>query len=176
MAIEIGRVTGHEFALNRDSEHPVRMLQVELTAEDDVQNIEWMGSGGADFAPPVGAYVLVLSITSANRYAVASDSGVTPSAEDGDYPIFAVEDGEIKAKLTLYTDGNLKLDPVDDGTIQLAGDARDASGVGHTITIDATTDPAFFTWLGTVGGVIGTPPPTSITGKISSGASKVKLP
>lgn len=164
--VSIGKVTGVEFATNRDSDHPVRMLQVEFTDGDDIQNVEWMGSGGADYAPPVGSFVLVVDISGANRYAIASDDGTTPDGEDGIWSIYSVQDGQKKATLQLDTDGNIKLN----------GDARAASGVGDTITIDATTDQAFFTWLGTVGSVVGTPPPTTITGKISSGENTVKLP
>jgi phage gp45-like len=161
--VSIGKVTGVEFATNRDSDHPVRMLQVEFTDGEDIQNVEWMGSGGADYAPPVGSFVLVIDISGANRYAIASDDGTTPDGEDGSWSIYSVQDGQKKATLQLDTDGNIKLN----------GDARAASGVGDDVTISAE----WLTWFGVVGGVVGTPPPTNpVIGQISSGEATVKLP
>jgi hypothetical protein len=115
----------------------------------------------------VGSFVLVVDISGANRYAIASDDGTTPDGDDGTWSIYSVEDGQKKATLQLDTDGNIKLN----------GDARATSGVGDTITIDATTDPAFFKdFIIPVAALIGVPPPTTITGKISSGEETVKLP
>jgi hypothetical protein len=153
------------------------MLQVELTDTDDVQNVEFMQPCGDNSSPQPGSYALIIDADTAFRFAIGIDTTIEPDGEPGERELFSYDDAFKKlAKLLLNKIGSLILTPSDDGQIELAGSARSASGVDDTITIDAETDPGFFTWLTTVGGVVGTPPPTSITGKISTGADKVKLP
>jgi len=179
MAIEIGRVTGSEIVEDRDSPGKVRMLQVELTDTDDIQNVEFMQPCGDNSAPQPGSYALIIDADSAFRFAIGVDTTIEPDAEAGERELFSYDDNFLKlAKLLLDKIGSLILTPSSNGQIELAGSARDASGVGDTITIDATTDPTFFTnFIAPVSALIGlVPPPTSITGKISSGANKVKLP
>jgi hypothetical protein len=177
----IGQVAGFEVVENRDSEHPVRMLSVEATDVDDVQDVEQIGHGGEDFNPAPGSFVLVLDISEAFRFAIGVDDGITPEVLPGEKEIYSVAAGEKLARMLLDVLGNIDLQPgelpgLDPGVIKLGGDDRNASGVGDTVTIDATTDPALFTWLNAVATATGaTPAPTSITGKISSGADKVKL-
>lgn len=56
------------------------------------------------------------------------------------------------------------------------GSEEFAARKNDQIQIDATTDPAFFTWLASVGTATGVgAPPSPITGKISTGSTEVKI-
>lgn len=178
MGLVWGRVVGSEIIENRDSDGPVRMLQVEITGPGDVQDVEMLRESGRDSNPINGSMALVIDDDPAFLMASAVDDVITPSVEQGEEEIYSHDETPKKlARIHLDEDGNISHElETDDGVIKLAGDSRDASGVDDTIIIDATTDPQFFTWLTVVGGVVGTAPPTTITGKITSGTPKVKLP
>lgn len=163
----IGRVTGFEIGQNQDGDEDVLLLQVEMTESDDVQTVELFNPGGRDYNPTTNSQVIVLPISDALQIAVAVSDGITPESEPGEVEIYSADSygGSKKAKIKWLVDGTLKLNE----------GVKAAARVNDSIRIDATTDPAFFTWLGTVGSFIGTPPPTTITGKIVSGSATVKI-
>ena len=54
---------------------------------------------------------------------------------------------------------------------------RGAARIDDEVTINTTTDDAFYTWLAAVGTGSGAgAPPTSITGGITSSSSEVEMP
>jgi len=55
------------------------------------------------------------------------------------------------------------------------GSEEFAARQNDEITVDATTDPALFSWFNAVATATGTTAPTSITGKISGGSTEVKI-
>jgi hypothetical protein len=165
--MDIGRVTGYGIGKNKEGEVNTLLLQVEVSEPDDVQTIELFKSGGLDYNPPTNATVIVLSVTDALQIAVAVNDGVAPESEPGEIEIFSVAEyaGEKKARMKFFTDGKAK---INDG-----GPA--AARVGDQIQITPVTDPALFTWFAAVGTATGTTPPTSITGKITSGSGTVEI-
>jgi hypothetical protein len=159
------------------------MVQVEITDTKDIQDVEIVTQAGEDSSPPDGSDVVIIDISSAFRIAVAADDGIEPTVEAGEKEIYSITEIEgIKAKLArifMGIEGDVEITPGAlpvTSAVKLADGDRDASGVEDTIRIDAFTDPELFTWLAIVGGVVGTAPPTTITGKITSGTAKVKIP
>jgi hypothetical protein len=163
----IGRVTGFEVGKNKEGDDESLLLQVELSEPDDVQTVELFGSGGRDYNPPTNSTVVVISIADAMQIAVAVNDGITPESEPGEVELYSVDKyaGSKKAKLKLLTDGVAK---INDG-----GPA--AARVGDEIQITPETDPAVFTWFAAVGTATGTTPPTSMTGKITTGSDTVEI-
>jgi phage gp45-like len=153
------------------------MLQVEMTGPDDIQDVEWQTPAGEESSPPDGAMVFILSIGKAFKVAIACDDGFEPEISTGEKQIYSQAEGIKQAKMLLDKIGNLILTPSAIGHIELAGSSRSASGVDDKITISAETDSDFWTkFVIPLAALINAPPPTTITGVISSGTSKVKLP
>jgi len=164
----IGRVTGFEVGKNRENEDDdVILLQVEMEEDGDIQTVELFGSGGRDYVPPIDSKVVVLDVSDAMQIAVAVSDGVTPDSDEGEIDLYSVEQfgGPRKARVKLLANGSLELNN--------GGPA--AARVGDTIKVDATTDPALFAWFAAVGTATGTTPPTSITGKITTGSGTVEI-
>lgn len=174
--VTLGRVTGRTIEANRDSDGSKRMIQVEVSDPEDIQDAQQVTQAGEDSSPPDGSLVAIIDVSSAFRLVVAADDGITPTVNPGEKEIYSSAAGEKLATLLLDIIGNLVATPSLVGTVQLAGNARNASGVDDTITITQTTDPDLFVFLTAVGAPVGAVPPSSITGKITSGAPKVRLP
>lgn len=163
----IGRVTGYEVGLNKEGEEDALLLQVEMTESGDVQTVELYGSGGRDYNPPIDSTVIVLPIADAMQIAIAVNDGIKPESEPGEVEIYSVDEygGSKKACVKCFVDGILKLNT--------GGPA--AARVGDEIQITPLTDPVLFAWFAAVGTATGTTPPTSITGKITSGSGTVEI-
>lgn len=52
---------------------------------------------------------------------------------------------------------------------------QSAARVGDTVTSSALTDPAFWTWIGSVSSSLSIPPPVAAVSKITQGSSTVKI-
>lgn len=174
--VTLGRVTGRTIEANRDSDGSKRMIQVEVSDPEDIQDAQQVTQAGEDSSPPDGSLVAIIDVSSAFRLVIGADDGITPTVKPGEKEIYSSAAGAKLATLLMDIIGNIVATPSALGTVQLAGNSREASGVGDTITIDNSTDPVFFAWLTTVGGVVGAAPPTSIKGEIASGTDKVELP
>jgi hypothetical protein len=87
----LGRVTNREISTNRGSDRPVLLLQVELTNERDVQDVELFTEAGAESSPQNDDMVLVLSLADAYRIAIGVDDGIEPEIDEGEKEIYSYE-------------------------------------------------------------------------------------
>jgi phage gp45-like len=181
VAVEFAEVTLLDRGSNREDEDDEKtMVQVVATDPEDVQDVEFLNVQGEDSAPLNGSMVLVLEIEPAFKVAIMVDDGILKTAEQGEREIYSskLENGSaVKlSTMKLDKDGHIDLQP--GGVIKLAGNARNASGVGDTIAITRTNSPDFFAWMDAVSAFCSTTglQPLSISGEIDSGADKVKLP
>jgi len=169
----IGKVIGSAVDVNRDSDGNVRLLTVEITEGDDLQEIELFRHAGVDYNPPVGSIVVIQALSDAFKVGVAVDDGIEPEAEEGEYEIYSSEGGSKKARVKCDSDGNV---------VHNAG-SRLVARKDDAIEIDGTTDAAFVAWISAVtvaitklGGTVPTLLPLQITGKINEGSPTVKVP
>jgi phage gp45-like len=164
---EIGRITGGNVELNRDSDTPGRVLNVELTDPNDVQSCELFTQAGDDTNPPDGSMCVVVTVSDALKIVIAVVDGLEPDVEKGEREFYSQKDGQKKARLKLTLDGKV---------IHNDGDrlvARKDDETESNITIDET----FWTWINAVAGALGiTPAPPSLTSKISEGTDEVLVP
>jgi phage gp45-like len=107
MTVRLGIVTGRTIAENQSlGGPPVRLLQVMLTDESDVQTVQLVGQTGEESNPPNGSLVVVLAAGESFKLAVASDEGVVPDLAIGGKRLFAVDDeGAVIAQVRLDPDG-----------------------------------------------------------------------
>jgi hypothetical protein len=104
-----GNVTGQEIKPNMGAENPRRLLQVQVTDDQDVQTVELFGPSGEDTAPVNGSRVIILQIGNAWKIAIGVDDGVTPTADSGEKILYAINNGAIAAKIHLKADGKVDL-------------------------------------------------------------------
>lgn len=105
-----GIVKGQEIKKNRDGLPDVRLLQVELSNESDVQTVQYMPMSGDDSPPQNGDTVVVLDIGSAFLVAVGVQGSVVPSMQSGEKKLFSRDGaGDIAAFVNFLTGGNLEL-------------------------------------------------------------------
>jgi hypothetical protein len=172
----IGKVIGSAVDVNRDSDGNVRLLTVEITEGDDLQEIELFRHAGVDYNPPVGSIVVIQILSDAFKVGVAVDDGIEPEAEEGEYEIYSSEGGAGGVKLA-----RVKCDA--DGNVVCNQGSRLVARKDDAVVIDGTTDAAFVVWIATVSGAINTlapgtitDTPISLTGKITEGSPTVKVP
>ncbi len=118
MRIQTGIVKGRQIAKNRDGARNVLLLQVELTAKNDVQTVEFLQGAGDQYNPPNGSKVLVISNSPAYKIAIAIDDLIAISIEVGERAIRAVLDGGVKSSILCKVDGNLVLNEGTDFAVQ----------------------------------------------------------
>lgn len=162
----LGRITNREVTENRESDGKVLMLQVELTDERDIQDVELFTHAGVDFNPPDGSFVVVIPLANAFKVAVAVDDGIESEVDEGEYEVYSSENGEKKAKTRWNKDGEV---------IHNDGERLVARKDDET-TSDITIDQTFWTWIAAVGSALGITPPESFTGKVNEGSETVKVP
>lgn len=100
-----GNITGQEIKKNQGAENPRRLLQVQISDDQDVQTVELFGPSGEDTAPANGSRVVILSIGNAWKIAIGVDDGITPTAAAGEKILYAINNGSIAAKIHLKADG-----------------------------------------------------------------------
>ena len=116
--MDYGRVTGSEKTTNKDSEARVLLLQVEISDPDDVQTVELFRHAGVDYTPPDGSNVLLLELGRAWKAAFATDDGIEPRTEKGEYLVYSSEDGTVKAYAWFKKSGDLELNGDDDNAVR----------------------------------------------------------
>ena len=164
----LGRVTNREITENRESDRKVLMLQVELTSERDVQDVELFSDAGEDTSPHDDDFVIVLSLADAYQLAIGVDDGIEPEVEEGEKEIYSYSKhgGPKKAKTRWNKDGEV---------IHNDGD-RLVARKDDEITITPETDPEFFVFMNGLAALLGKDPILSVTGKINDGTDEVKVP
>lgn len=120
MRLQTGIIKGRQTAPNRDGGRDVLLLQVELTAKNDVQTVELLQGAGDQYNPPNGSKVLVISNGAAYKIAIAIDDLIALSIEVGERAIRAVLNGAVKSSLLCKVDGNLVLNEGTDFAVQFA--------------------------------------------------------
>ena len=104
---DIGKVTLASVEANRDDPTSVRMLQVQITDDTDVQGAQLMQPAGVDSCPVAGSMVILIPCGSAWKIAVAADDGLTPAVEQGEIKIYAQAGGRIVASVYCKLDGTI---------------------------------------------------------------------
>lgn len=114
MDLRVGIITGRQTAVNRESGGPaVRLLQVQITDNEDVQTVQLVGQAGEEVNPVNGSLVLILPGGQAFKLSAGTDDGIVPIMAVGGKRLYAVN----PADHTVICDIQLK----PDGTIALAG-------------------------------------------------------
>jgi hypothetical protein len=170
MAI-IGKIIGFEITKNKDSDSDVLMLQVELTEESDVQTVELFRHAGVDYNPPAESTTVTIPVTESLRIAIATDDGITPESAPGEYEIYS-SDGTSKLSKVKCDATSVSVDGTE---VVINGGIQGAARVNDQTAIDATTDPAFFTWMNAVSTALGLTAPSLVLGKILLGSLTVKI-
>ncbi len=163
---EIGQITGGEVETNRDSDSPGRVLQVELSAVDDIQSCELFTQAGDDTNPPDGSMCVVVTVSEALKIVVAVVDGLEPEVEKGEREFYSIAGGEKKARVKLQLDGKV---------VHNQGD-RAVARKDDEIQATPETDPEFFVLMAAVAALVGLDPPTSVTGKVTEGTDEVLVP
>lgn len=102
----VGTVTGQSISKNLDGDLNVRLLQVEIT-DEDTQEIQAVYFGGEDNAPPEGATVYILQVSSAFKIVIGVDDGIEPTIDAGERKIYSQASGVIKAFSHYKKDGEI---------------------------------------------------------------------
>ena len=118
MGVKSGRVTGREIKKNKDRGRATRLLQVEVTAPEDVRTVEHLTQSGEDTSPPDNAQVIIINIGEAWQIAISADDQIEPSVLPGEKKIYSTDQAGIteKAKIHLKQDGEIE---VDNGAINI---------------------------------------------------------
>lgn len=108
---QIGTITGQEIKTNRDGSIAVRLLQVQISNESDIQTVQYMGAAGDDSAPINGDLVQIFSIGPAFKFAVAvEDQNNIASMDAGEKKLYSRDSaGAIAAFINFLAGGNLEL-------------------------------------------------------------------
>lgn len=157
----IGEVTGQEIRENRDGAADVRLLQVRMSNDSDIQTVQYMPMSGDDSPPQIGDLVVILSIGTAFQVALGLQDSVAPSMSAGEKKVYSRDSGgSIAAFIDLLASGDLELNGNANTAVRFAdlntqlqllvtainalfGTKLDGSGTAGTLTLDlsATESP-----------------------------------
>ena len=150
----IGEVTGQEIRENRDGAADVRLLQVRMSNDSDIQTVQYMPMAGDDSPPQIGDTVVIIGIGTAFQVAIGLQDSVVPSMPEGEKKIYSRDSGgSIAAFINLLADGNLELNGSADSAVRFAildtqlqalvtainaafATKSDGSGTAGTLTLD----------------------------------------
>lgn len=119
--VTIGTVTGQEVRKNRDGFADVRLLQVRMTNDTDIQTVQYMPTSGDDSPPQIDDLVVILSLGTAFRVAVGVQDSVTPIAAPGERRLYSRDgDGDLAAVIALLANGNMELNGNADSAVRHA--------------------------------------------------------
>ena len=119
--VRTGTVTGREIRKNRDGDKPRLMLQVRLSAPDDIQTIEYVPQPGQDENPIDGTKVFIIQVSESYKIAVGADDGVEPAAATGEKWLHSLnDDGDVQARLKLLKSGIIEVNGNADNAIRFA--------------------------------------------------------
>lgn len=90
MILMTGKIVGpSEIVKNLDGERETRMVQVQLSDENDIQSAELFTPFGDDYDPPLGLKVLIFEVQQNYKIAIATDHLIAPQALEGERYIFS---------------------------------------------------------------------------------------
>jgi phage gp45-like len=116
--MQSGEIKSSEVKKNRDGENSVRVLTVEISDPDDLQSVEHMTQAGEDTHPPAGSKVVILSIGSSWKIAIACDDGIEPEVEEGEKKIYSSDGGAIKAFIHFKKNGDIVINDDADNAVR----------------------------------------------------------
>ena len=106
---EYGIVKGSEVKINLEGEKKSRVLQVEITDDQDVQSVELYRMPGEDYNPSDGTRVLVITIGTSKAAIAAADVPAVDDLEKGEREYYS-DDGENRlATIRLNADSEVIL-------------------------------------------------------------------
>ncbi len=85
----VGVVTQTDIETNGNGEARRVMLQVKITAPEDVQKVEYLNPVGEDSRPVVGSLVMVVKVSNNWKFAIPITDGLEPSAEEGERHLYS---------------------------------------------------------------------------------------
>jgi len=129
--IQLGTVTGYEYTTNRDSEREVVILQVSLSEDEDVQNIQLFCGHGETHIPPVDSVVVVVAITASYKIAIAVDDGLDPTElDEGERLSYSQDsDGVHRTEILQKANGDIEIKSIDNNEIACATQTMQNTGV-----------------------------------------------
>ena len=94
---------------NRDSDAEKLMFKAEISAPDDIQEVEFSDSCNIDRRAPVDSRCFGGAISKAFKIIVAIDDNIDPDSSlgDGEIEIYSSNSGERKAKIRFKSDGSI---------------------------------------------------------------------
>lgn len=108
--IEIGTILNSEIKKNLDSETPTRMFQVELSEDNDSQDVEELHIPGFQYNPSPKSRGFVARVTNAWKIMLGIDDFIPKETlEPGERLIYSDDAGSIKAKILLKKDGSIEI-------------------------------------------------------------------
>ena len=106
---EYGIVKGSEVKINLEGEKKSRVLQVEITDDQDVQSVELYRMPGEDYNPADETRVVVITIGTSKVAIAAADVEAAEDLEKGEREIYSTDGAQRLAKIRLKADGTLVL-------------------------------------------------------------------
>ena len=111
MKIDVGLITGSSISIDRDGELPVRLVQSEISEEEDVQTVELFRGSGIDACPVKDkANAVIVSIGSV-KLAIAVDDAIVPDVSEGEIKVYSINPATntISAYALFKVDGSIEL-------------------------------------------------------------------
>lgn len=105
--MQTGTIKGRAIDINRDGKKLSLMLQVEITAPEDIQTVELISQDGEDTNPPDDSKCVIISVGEAYKIAISINDGIEPDASllPGEKKIYSSDGGVIKAFVTWLKTG-----------------------------------------------------------------------
>jgi hypothetical protein len=145
---EIGEITGQKIAINKDGESNVRLLQVQISEDEDVQTVEQFRMPGDDAAPinsdddnNILSKCVVFDIGESWKIAFVVDDGIVPDSTPGVKKIYSIDPaiGAIAAWQKFLTDGVIEINGNADNAVawQDLDDAFNTAVTGFVAQVQA---------------------------------------
>ena len=118
--MEYGLIKSRSIELNEDGEKKVMLLELEVSEEDDLQEVEMVSQAGEDYNPPDSSKAYFIRLSDSFGIVFAVDDGIEPdeTIEQGEREIYSSDSGERKAKIRLKKDQSIVLNDGTDFAIQ----------------------------------------------------------
>jgi hypothetical protein len=148
----IGTVTGQEIKTNRDGGVDVRLLQIRMSSDTDIQTVQYFPMSGDDSPPIKGDKVSIISIGDSFKIAIGVQDSIVPSMAEGEKKLYSRDSvGAITAFVNFLASGVLELNGNTDfavrfNALQTKLTALEAQLIAHVhpgvLTGGASTGPS----------------------------------
>jgi hypothetical protein len=118
MGIKTGTVTGQVIESNRGSAN-VRLLQVQLLGSVP-ETVEFFNVSGEDTAPAEGDKVIVFELSDGFKFTMGTKDLIEASVLAGEKKIYSQDGGAVKAFITWFKTGVLRLNGDGDHAVRYA--------------------------------------------------------